>query len=285
MRIDAHQHFWSIEHTDYGWLQPTPALAPIYRGFGPEDLHPLRAAAGIEGTVLVQAAPSEAETWRLLGMARDPANAVLGVVGWCDLLAADAPQRIARLAAEPLLKGLRPMLQDIADPRWMLQPALAPALGAMVAHGLRFDALVKPVHLVALAEFVRRHPQLPIVVDHGAKPSIAARDFDPWARDIAAVAREPRVHCKLSGLATEAAAGWGAEELRPYVEHLLAVFGPDRLLWGSDWPVLNLAGSYAGWLAACEQLLGALSAAEREQVFGANAKRFYGLQGPVKQGG
>jgi L-fuconolactonase len=277
MRIDAHQHYWSTAHTDYGWLQPTPALAPIYRDFGPEDLRPLRAAAGIEGTVLVQAAPSEEETWRLLEIARDPNNAVLGVVGWCDLLAPEAPRRIARLAAEPLLKGLRPMLQDIADPHWMLQPALAPALQAMSVHGLRFDALVKPVHLAPLAEFVRRHPELPIVVDHGAKPAIAARDFDAWARDIAALSHEPRVHCKLSGLATEAAPGWRVEDLRPYVDHLLTVFGPGRLLWGSDWPVLTLAAGYAEWLQACEQLLVALSAAERAQVFGANAARFYGL--------
>ena len=277
MRIDAHQHYWSIAHADYGWLQPTPALAAICRDFGPDDLRPLRAAAGVDGTVLVQAAPSEAETWRLLEIAQHPAHAVLGVVGWCDLLAADAPQRIARLAAEPLLKGLRPMLQDLADARWILQPALAPAMAALLGHGLRFDALVTPEHLAPLLEFLQRHPQLPAVIDHGAKPAIARRAFDGWARGMAALARRTSAHCKLSGLATEAGPGWQVADLRPYVDHLLAEFGPERLIWGSDWPVLALAGSYAGWVAACEQLLAALTAAQREQVFGGNAMRFYSL--------
>jgi L-fuconolactonase len=276
-RIDAHQHYWSLAHSDYGWLEPTPELAPIYRDFDPADLHPLLDEAGIGGTVLVQAAPSEAETWRLLEIARQPANRVLGVVGWCDLLAPDAAERVRHLAAQPLLKGLRPMLQDIADPRWILNPLLAPAIEAMVQCDLAFDALVKPVHLRPLLEFLLRHPQLRVVVDHGAKPAIAERAFRPWADEMARVARQTQAHCKLSGLSNEAGAGAPAEDMRPYVEHLLAEFGPARLLWGSDWPVMNLATDYATWHAATQRWLAPLSAEERARIMGLNAQAFYRL--------
>ena len=278
MRIDAHQHYWQLRHNDYGWLQPTPALQPIYRDYGPDDLAPLREAAGITGTVLVQAAPSEAETWRLLELARVASHAVLGVVGWCDLTAPDAPWRIAHLAEDTLLKGLRPMLQDLAETDWILQPALAPAIASMLRHGLCFDALVMPRHLTVLGDFIARYPQLPVVVDHGAKPDIAAHTFDSWARGISALARAPHVHCKLSGLATQAGTRWNAETLRPYVNHLLQTFGPARLLWGSDWPVLELAGSYLHWCEATDTLLTGCTPDGRAAILGGNAVRFYGLR-------
>jgi L-fuconolactonase len=274
-RIDAHQHYWSLAHRDYGWL--TPALGAIHRDFGPPELHPLLDAAGIEATVLVQAAPTEAETARLIALARQPGSRVAGVVGWCDLLAADAPARVARLAAEPLLVGLRPMLQDIDDPRWILQPALRPAIEAMVEHGLAFDALVLPHQLGPLAEFIARHPRLRVVVDHAAKPAIATRGLGPWAREIGQIAQHTAASCKLSGLVTEAGPGWLLDDLRPCVAHLLASFGPARLIWGSDWPVLNLAADYPRWLQASEALLAPLGAAERAQVFGGNAAAFYRL--------
>jgi L-fuconolactonase len=278
-RIDAHQHYWSLLHRDYGWLQPTPQLRAIYRDFGPADLHPHLDASGIDATVLVQAAPSEAETWRLLQLAAAPGRRVAGVVGWCGLLQADAPRRIATLAAQPLLKGLRPMLQDLADPRWMLQVALGPALQAMAEHHLVFDALVKgPAQLDALCEFAVRHPSLRIVLDHGAKPPIASGEMAGWAAAISRLAQSHNVMCKLSGLVTEAGAGWSAERLRPWVEHLLGAFGPQRLLWGSDWPVLKLVSDYADWWCASGELLAGLSAPQREQVLGGNAVRCYGLQ-------
>jgi len=278
-RIDAHQHYWSLAHRDYGWLQPTPQLQPIYRDYGPADLHPHLDAAGIDATVLVQAAPSEAETWRLLQLAARPGSRVAGVVGWCDLLHADAPQRIARLAAQPLLKGLRPMLQDLDDVRWILQPALRLALQAMVRHGLVFDALVKgPAQLNALCEFAVQHRALRIVLDHGAKPPLASGALAEWRAGISRLAHSPNVCCKLSGLVTEAGTDWRVSGLRPCVEHLLTEFGVPRLLWGSDWPVLNLAADYGAWWLASGALLHALNAAEREQVFGLNALRRYGLR-------
>jgi L-fuconolactonase len=274
-RIDAHQHYWSLVHPDYGWL--TPALGAIHRDFAPADLHPWLDRAGIDATVLVQAAPTEAETQRLLAIAQRPGSRVAGVVGWCDLLAGDAPTRIAGLAAYPQLVGLRPMLQDLADPRWILQDALQPAIDAMADHGLAFDALVKPPQLDALLAFIERHPRLRVVVDHGAKPAIAAQGFDPWSQQMARIARETGACCKLSGLVTEAGPRWQLDQLRPVVDHLLDVFGPDRLLWGSDWPVLLLSSDYMAWWQASTTLLQGLSETERDQIFGGNAEAFYRL--------
>ena len=278
-RIDAHQHYWSVAYQDYGWLRPTSELKAIHRDFGPADLWPHLDAAAIDATVLVQAAPSEDETWRLLRLAAAPGSRVAGVVGWCDLLAADAAQRVGRLAAQPRLVGLRPMLQDLDDPRWILQPALRPAIEAMVRHGLVFDALVKgAAQLDALCAFAEEHGELRIVLDHGGKPSIASGALSEWRTDISRLARAPNVWCKLSGLVTEAGAGWRVADLRPCVQHLLTEFGAEWLLWGSDWPVLNLAADYGAWWLASVELLGGLTAAQREQVFGRNAVQCYGLQ-------
>lgn len=272
MLVDAHQHFWRLADRNGAW--PPPDLAAIYRDFFPPDLAPTLARHGVARTVLVQSMPNEDDTRFMLGLAH--AHPFIGgVVGWVDLKAPDAPARIAALAADPLLKGLRPMLQDLADDDWIADPALAPAVDAMLRHGLSFDALVLPRHLPALLAFAQRHPDLPIVIDHGAKPLIAAGVLEPWRTDIARLAALPQVSCKLSGLVTEAGADWDADRLRPYVDHLLACFGPRRLIWGSDWPVLNLAADYARWLAACASLLEGLAGADRLAVFGLNALRFY----------
>jgi L-fuconolactonase len=280
MRIDAHQHYWQPGHGDYGWLVPSEELKTICRDFAPADLHPLLDAAGIDATVLVQAAPAEAETHRLLAIAATPGSRVLGVVGWCDLEAADAPQRVEALARNPLLKGLRPMLQDMPDAQWVLRETLHPAFNAMESAGLAMDLLIKPHQLDAALRFARRRPDLRMVIDHGAKPDIRAGKFRDWAAGMTRLARETRVMCKLSGLLTEAPAGAGASALQPYAEHLLAEFGPGRLMWGSDWPVLNLASSYAQWHGMCALWLEPLSAADRALVLGGNAQAFYRLQRP-----
>jgi L-fuconolactonase len=274
-RIDAHQHFWQVARGDYAWM--TPDLVPLYRDFGPEDLGPLLAAGRIDGTVLVQAAQTEAETRFLLDVARRSGGMVRGVVGWVDFAAPDAPDRLAALARDPMLKGVRPMLQDIPDPDWILQPDFAPVFQAIVALGLRFDALVKPRQLPRIVRLVERHPDLPIVLDHGAKPEIEAGRREPWASDIAALAAAPHVRCKLSGLVTEDGPDWSVERLRPYVDDLIGSFGPGRLMWGSDWPVATLRAGYGDWLAAAERLTAGLTPAERDAVFGGNAIAFYGL--------
>ncbi|MDF2997317.1 MAG: Amidohydrolase 2 [Xanthobacteraceae bacterium] len=270
MRIDAHQHFWRIADRAGQW--PPPDLAAIYRDFAPADLQPLLAAAGIDGTVLVQTMEREADTAFMLDLAARH-DFIKGVVGWTDLKAPDAADAIALLAAAPRLKGLRPMLQDIAADDWIADPALHPAVAAMVAHDLAFDALVLPRHLGPLLDFATRHPALRIVIDHGAKPPITEGRITAWRRSMAALAALPNVRCKLSGLLTEAG-GRGSAAVRPYAETLLELFGPQRLIFGSDWPVLRLAGEYAEWVALCRDIV---PGEHHDAVFGANAMSFYRL--------
>jgi L-fuconolactonase len=169
------------------------------------------------------------------------------------------------------------MLQGLPDDDWILRPDVADGVKAMVAHGLRFDALVFPRHLPVMAKFFARYPDLAVVIDHGAKPHIARGEIASWKAQMRALAREFPVMCKLSGLATEAAPGWSGETLRPYVEALIEIFGPSRLMWGSDWPVLNMAGTYPGWFAMARELTVQLSEADRDAIFGGTAARFYGL--------
>ncbi|SDR43263.1 L-fuconolactonase [Paraburkholderia fungorum] len=274
MPIDAHQHYWDPARGDYGWL--TPELKTLYRKFGPDDLKPLRERAGIERTVVVQAAPTLAETHYLLDLARNEPS-IAGVVGWVPLLLDTAPDLIESLARDPKFKGVRPMLQDLPDDTWIANPDLAPAIEALIAHDLAFDALIFARHVEHIETFAARFPALRIVVDHGAKPPIRDGDagYQVWADAVARLAQFPQVHCKLSGLATEASPGWTEDTLRPYVGHLLKSFGPARLMWGSDWPVLDLNGDYLLWHSVATTLLASLSDDEREAVFGGNAAAFY----------
>jgi len=243
MIIDAHQHFWQIARGDYDWL--TPDLTPLYRDFLPDDLTPLLTHTNVDGTVLVQAAPTIEETDYMLRLA-DDAPFVLGVVGWVDF-------------------------DD-----WMLRQNLTPAFDAMIAHDLTFDALVLPRHLPRLAQLLQRHPNLRTIVDHGAKPNIADGQFDVWAGDIANITQTTTAYCKLSGLLTEAGDDWSKADITPYIDHLLAVFGPDRLIWGSDWPVLTLASDYASWFNLAQSMFDNTSS--KNAVFGANARTAYRLR-------
>lgn len=274
MIVDSHFHCWQPKRGDYGWL--TPALPVLYRDVSIADWLAQAAPVGVTGGVLVQAAPTEAETEFLLAQA-DAQPAVLAVVGWVDLLAPDAPQRIAGLAKHAKLKGLRPMLQDIADPDWILRRALEPALRAMAEHRLVFDALVRPVHLPRIIELARRHRDLRIVIDHGAKPDIANGAWQPWADGLARAAESPAVFCKLSGLLTEAGPSPTAQTVRRWSAHLLDCFGPRRVLWGSDWPVLELAADYRAWWLEVQAQLMPLAPAERAAVLGDTSRRVYGL--------
>ena len=277
MRIDAHQHFWRLAAREGAW--PPPELAAIYRDFLPADLEDLLRRSGVAATVLVQSLPSEADTRFMLDLA-DRHDFIAAVVGWVDLKSPDAPGRIAAMAAHPKLRGLRPMLQDLDDDGWIDDPALAPAVAAMLRHGLRLDALVLPRHLPALLAFARRYPALPIVIDHLAKPDMSGAPHGPdsqWRKDIDSLAAQPQVECKLSGMVTEAGPGWTVARLAPFAHHVLGAFGPQRVMWGSDWPVLRLASDYAAWMAASEALLAHLTPQERDAVFGLNASRFYGI--------
>jgi L-fuconolactonase len=270
--IDAHQHFWQLSRGDYDWLSPN--LETLYRDFMPKDLEPLLLQKNVSGTVLVQAAPTLNETEFLLKIA-ETTDFVMGVVGWVDFTSPKAGQEIARLAENPKLVGLRPMIQDIDNLDWMLRDDLAPAFKAMIAHGLVFDALVLPKHLTRLNTLLLRHPDLKVVIDHGAKPNIANDGLEQWARDISTLAQIDHVHCKLSGLLTEAGNDWTQDDLAPYISHLFEAFGTDRLIWGSDWPVLTLAGNYAQWFEIADAY--AKDKNERNAIFGSNAVRLYNL--------
>jgi L-fuconolactonase len=272
MIIDAHQHFWQLSRGDYGWL--TPELETLYRDFMPTDLAPHLDQHGIDGTILIQAAPTLAETEFLLEIA-DKNSFVLGVVGWVDFEATSAPYDIARLAEHPKLVGFRPMIQDIADDEWMLRPDLTPAFEAMIEADLTFDALVLPRHLPHLRQLLSHHPHLRTVIDHGAKPNIGSGKFDNWASDIAAIAKEGRAYCKLSGILTEAGSDWAISDVAPYAAHLFEHFGPERLVWGSDWPVLTLASNYDTWIETAASLI--LDGRSMEAVFGSNAVDLYRL--------
>jgi L-fuconolactonase len=274
MRIDAHQHFWALANPFTDW--PTPDLAAIHRDFGPEDLRPLLDKTGIEGTVLVQAAPAVAETRYLLALAEEH-SFVKGVVGWIDFEAADALGQLEGLASDPALKGLRPMIQSIEEAGWILRSEFDPLFRAMIAANLSLDGLVRAHQIGDLVHLAARYPELRIVLDHGGKPDIAGASLIRWATATEALARHPNVHCKLSGLWTEAGKDIGIEAIRPYAAHLLAVFGPERLMWGSDWPVVELAGSYADWFEQAELLLADLGEADRARISGGNAARFYRL--------
>lgn len=271
--IDAHQHFWELGRHDCAW--PTPDLRAIYRNCTPGELDSLAKAVGICGTVLVQSQESDRDTDYLCAVAART-GWVLAVVGWADLATPSAPERIAALAGRPKLRGLRPMLQDQADDS-MLSESLRPGLRAMQAHGLSFDALIRPRHLPHLRVFAERHPDLPIVVDHAAKPPVAQGRLDPWRDDLRRLAQRPNVFCKLSGLVTEAQSDWETANLASYCSHVLECFGPERVMWGSDWPVVELRTTYARWLEVARELTAHLSPVESAAVFETTARRFYRL--------
>lgn len=272
--IDAHVHLWKIARGDYGWMSPD--LTAIYRDFDVTDLRERLASTGVAQAVLVQAAPTVAESEFLLEIA-EANEEIAGVVGWIDFESPAAAGDLAALGRSPWLKSVRPMIQDIPDPDWMLKPELDAAFRALIDQDICFDALVLTHHLKQFRELLARYPDLRVIVDHGAKPKIAEGLIDDWAADMKAIARSGRVYCKLSGLATEAAADWTPEHLRPYVEHLLECFGPERLVWGSDWPVLRLAGNYKDWFNLAQSFCKDLNEEERTAVFGENARRFYRL--------
>lgn len=273
--IDAHQHYWDPARGDYGWL--TPELKPLFRVFSPDDLAPLRKATGIARTVVVQAAPTVDETRYLLDLARAD-DSIAGVVGWVPLDSIDAASIIDEFAREPKFKAVRPMLQDLPDDAWIEHAPRADAVERLIDLDLAFDALIFARHVPSIVTFAGRYPTLRIVVDHGAKPPIrdGAEGWQPWADGIAQLAALPQnLRCKLSGLATESKDNWRDETLKPYVAHLLEHFGPQRLMWGSDWPVLNLNGNYRDWHATAQNLTSHLEKADQDAIFGGNARAFY----------
>jgi L-fuconolactonase len=272
MRIDSHQHFWSLGRGDYLWMGDSPALAPIRRDVVPDDLRPILQRHGIDRTVLVQAAATIEETEYMLGLA-DATDFIAKVVGWVDFEDPSHRRHLARFAKHGKFAGVRPMIQDIPDPDWMFRPDVQWGYEALVDLDLTFDALGFPIHVDRFRRLFDRHPKMRVVIDHCLKPQIRDNAFDEWARDMEWLARETGAVCKLSGLATEANVDWTVETLWPYAEHVIGAFGPERVMWGSDWPVVDLAGGYDRWWAASQAILTGIDG--RDHVFGGTAARFY----------
>ena len=277
MQIDAHHHFWNPARGDYGWMPEDNAT--LNRIYGPDDLAPHLAAAGITHTVLVQAAPSIAESEYMLGIA-DATPHVAAVTGWVDFENKADHAELERLSGHPAFKGVRPMIQDIPDDDWMLRPDVQWGFEAVTALGLRFEALGFPRHIDNFLKLLTRHSEMKVVIDHCMKPDIAAGDdvgFRAWADGMSRLAHDTAAFCKFSALITEANPDWTTEDLRPYAEHVITVFGAERVMWGSDWPVCRLAGEYADWRAAALDLTAGCSDAEKAAIYGDTANRFYDL--------
>lgn len=275
MLIDSHHHFWNPARGDYGWMPPDdPVLA---RPYAPADLAPALAAAGVEKTVLVQAAPSVEETEYMLGLA-DATPSVAAVVGWVDFERPEAIETLRRLARHPKFVGVRPMIQDIADDDWMLRDDVQWAYRALIDLDLTFDCLGFPRHLANFHKLLTRYPELRAVIDHCMKPQLRAHSetsFQFWADGLSRLADDTGAYCKLSGLATEADEDWSAPALQPYAAHVLSAFSGGRVMWGSDWPVCRLRAEYGVWFETAQTLVEGATEAERADLFGGAARRFY----------
>ena len=272
MRVDAHQHFWRYSEEEFGWIDD--AMASIRRDFLPADLLPLLEDAGVDATVAVQACQSLEETNWLLALAAEH-GWIAGVVGWVPLVDSRVEATLETLAANKKLKGVRHVLQAEAD-EYMEREDFNAGINLLRRFELTYDVLVVERQLPAAIKFMDRHPDQLFVLDHVAKPRIAAHELEPWRSQIQELARRPHVMCKLSGMVTEADfTSWTPDDLRPYFETVLNAFGPQRLLFGSDWPVCTVAASYSRWVNVMREFIAELNSADQEQIFGGNAANVY----------
>ena len=275
MMIDAHHHLWKYSAADYGWINPE--MGVIRRDFLPADLEPVLHHFGIEGAVAVQARQTLEETAWLLELAAKN-NFMRGVVGWVPLADGDSVRRhLERFTAFAKFRGVRHVVQDEADPRFILRADFNQGVRALLEFKLRYDILIFERHLPAAIEFVDRHPKQVFILDHIAKPRIREKIVTPWDRNIRELAKRPNVYCKLSGMVTEAGPRWTPQSLAPYIETVLAAFGPKRVMFGSDWPVMLLAADYERWYRTVSLAIARLSKAEQERIMGGTAIEAYGL--------
>ena len=284
MRIDAHQHFWTLSQFPHPWI--TEKLQPLRHNFGPADLQPLLQRHRLDGSVLVQTFSSLEETRWFLTLASTH-DFIKGVVGWVDLTDPDVGEMVEGLRDHPKLVGIRHVVHDESDVRWLERPDVLRCLGELASRGIPYDLLIKPPHLASAVAVARRFPSLPLVVDHIAKPRIAQQGREDWDAGIAELAACPNVHCKLSGMITEADwKSWKPSDLKPYVNRVIDLFTPQRLMFGTDWPVCLLAGTYSQAVEALESALPTLSPQESAGIWGQNATRFYNLMStePNKRG-
>ncbi len=273
--IDAHQHFWEPSRFTYPWMGDK--VRKIARPILPDELQPVLRANGIDGTIAVQAISSNEEARWLLSLA-DEYVFIAGVVVWCDLRRSDLGYVLDDLQAHPKFRGVRHQIEDEEDDRWMLQEEVIRGFQELAKRGVPYDMLVRPRHLQFIPKVCDHCPELQLVIDHIAKPPIAAGLFDDWARDLETVAKGSRIWCKLSGMNTEAKWDqWTPADLRPYVQHALGCFGSERTMYGSDWPVCLLAGGYTQTMNALKEALGPLSPRDEQRIWSGNARKFYQL--------
>lgn len=273
--IDSHQHFWQVGRFEYPWM--TKDLGVLYRDYLPDDLAPILANHGVSQTVLVQASNSVAESRWSLSLA-DASSFIAGVVGWVDLMSTNIDAQLHELAAHPKFKGVRHLVESEPHDDWLIQPTVLSNLRRLSSHGLSYDLLVHTRHLKHVPHIVEYCPDLALVIDHLAKPPIARNEIKEWSRALAPLAKYPNINCKLSGLVTEANwTTWQPDDLRPFVDRALELFGVERMMFGSDYPVCLLAASYDRVLEAFQEILADLSDADREQIFSKNAAKFYRL--------
>jgi L-fuconolactonase len=274
MKIDAHQHFWAYDAAQYPWIPPG---SPLHRNWLPGDLRPLLEAHGISGCVAVQARQSIEESRWLLRLA-DEAEIIKGVVGWVDLRSSSVEAKLAELTQHPKFVGVRHVVQDEPDDRFLLQAEFVRGLEKLAAYDLAYDLLIYPRQLPAAIELVQRLPAQRFVLDHIAKPPIAATTLEPWRTQIRELALSSNVMCKVSGFITEADhRAWKAADFAPYLDTVFEAFGEDRLLFGSDWPVCLFAASYAQVCEVMSDYAGALAPEAQAKLWGGNAARFYRL--------
>lgn len=275
MRIDAHQHFWNYDPADYAWISDAMPALKCHRL--PSDFKPLLDAAGFDGCVAVQARQSIEETRFLLDLAhRYPF--VRGVVGWIDLFSPEVEQQLELFAADAKLVGIRHIVQDEPDDRFLLREDFGRGIAALARFRLAYDILIYPRQLPAAIEFVAQFPQQRFVLDHIAKPLIGERRLEPWATHIRELARHSNLYCKLSGMVTETTwKQWRPQDFRPYLDVVLESFGPQRLMIGSDWPVCTLSGEYPDTMRIVMDYISHLSPAEQDAILGGNCARFYQL--------
>ncbi|ACT01855.1 amidohydrolase family protein [Paenibacillus sp. JDR-2] len=276
LRIDAHQHYWVLSRGDYKWL--TPALSVLYKDYLPVDLEPILREHGIDRTIVVQAAATEEETQFLLQLA-ERSESIVGVVGWVDFEGDGFERQLETLRTHPKFIGVRIMLQDEEDPGYVLKPQIVSRLRLLADRDIPVDLLVKSHQLSSIATLVQRIPHLRGVINHIGKPNIADHELNPWKQWVAEIADNPHIYCKLSGMVTEADPQlWTYTDFQDYIHYVLQTFGTHRLMFGSDWPVCLLAASYSQVMDVVNHALPHLTAAERDELFGGNAIRFYKLE-------
>lgn len=273
--IDTHHHFWKYSAAEYGWI--SDEMKTIRRDFLPADLKKTLDEAGVSGAVSVQARTTVEESDWLLGMA-EKHDFLRGVVGWVPLTENDVEKHLERLAAHKKFKGVRHVIQGEPDDNYILRPDFNAGVKKLLKYKLRYDILIYERHLKPSIRFVDQHPNQLFILDHVAKPKIKERILSPWREDMIALGKRPNVYCKLSGMITEADwKKWSSADLAPYLDTALQAFGPKRLLFGSDWPVMLVAGQYKPWVELIKQTIKRYSVAEQEQILSRNAIAAYGL--------